>query len=129
MALNFLLSSSMNVSGRLIRHPDQAGFCSFNGFMTQVFVVQTDYWVLTIALCTYFILADFRRLSCYVQNQRWLLMALPWVFSIVWASLGLVLAGYGDIGACRPRPPLPPSCPTHTMLTDPDFYRVLVHVR
>ncbi|KEZ41754.1 hypothetical protein SAPIO_CDS6729 [Scedosporium apiospermum] len=99
MALNFLLSSSMNVSGRLIRHPDQAGFCSFNGFMTQVFVVQTDYWVLTIALCTYFILADFRRLSCYVQNQRWLLMALPWVFSIVWASLGLVLAGYGDIGA------------------------------
>ena len=56
MAFNFLLSSSMNVRGSWIGAPEQARFCSFNGYITQVFVIQTDYWVLTIAVYTYFVL-------------------------------------------------------------------------
>jgi hypothetical protein len=99
MALNFLLSSSMNVGGRLIGAPDQARFCSFNGYMTQLFVIQTDYWVLIIAVCTYFILADHKRASSWVQDHRVFLWCLPWFFSILWASIGLGVAGYGDIGA------------------------------
>ncbi|SPO01563.1 uncharacterized protein DNG_04236 [Cephalotrichum gorgonifer] len=99
MAFNFLLSSTMNVTGRLIGDPSQETFCSANGFLTQVFVVQTDYWVLTLAICTYFILADFKRPSYWVQDNVWILMAIPWVLSIAWASIGLALAGYGDIGA------------------------------
>jgi hypothetical protein len=101
MALNFLVSSSMNVSGRLIGAPEQAGFCSFNGFMTQFFVIQTDYWVLVIAICTYLILADYKRPSSWVQDNRKLLWLLPWFFSVLWASVGLGVTGYGDIGACK----------------------------
>ncbi|KAJ5368100.1 uncharacterized protein N7496_007860 [Penicillium cataractarum] len=99
MAINFLSSSAMDVSGHLIGEPDLEGFCSFNGFMTQVFVVQTDYWVLTIAICTYVILADHKHISCWVQENCRQLMAIPWVFSVIWASIGLGVAGYGDIGA------------------------------
>lgn len=99
MALNFLVSSAMNVGGRWIGAPEQAGFCSFNGFMTQVFVIQTDYWVLIIAVCTYFILADHKRSSAWVQEHPVILWALPWLLSTAWAAVGLGTAGYGDIGA------------------------------
>ncbi|KAK3390066.1 G protein-coupled glucose receptor regulating Gpa2-domain-containing protein [Podospora didyma] len=99
MALNFLTSSSMNVGGNWIGAPDRAQFCSFNGYMTQVFVIQTDYWVLIIAICTYFILADHKQMSSWVQENVIILWALPWFFSILWASIGMGVTGYGDIGA------------------------------
>ena len=101
MALNFLSSAAMNIGGKFIGAPEQHGFCSFNGFMTQVFVIQTDYWVLTIAISTYFILADHKRLAGWVQDHLLLLMSLPWLFSVLWASIGLGVAGYGNIGACK----------------------------
>lgn len=41
MAINFLSSASMNLSGNNIGSPKQKDFCSFNGFMIQVFVVQS----------------------------------------------------------------------------------------
>ncbi|KAF5697523.1 G coupled receptor 1 [Fusarium mundagurra] len=99
MALNFLSSTAMNINGNEIGAPEQERFCSFNGFMTQVFVIQTDYWVLTIAMCTYVILAGYKSLSSWVQDQRIFLSCLPWALSLLWAGLGLKLAGYGDIGA------------------------------
>ncbi|KAJ2897191.1 hypothetical protein MKZ38_004874 [Zalerion maritima] len=98
MALNFSASAGMNVSGNYISEPAQKAFCDFNGFMTQVFVIQTDYWVLTIAVCTYFILADHKHASAWVQDRRYLLFAIPWVFSCLWAGVGLGTAGYGNIG-------------------------------
>ncbi|KAL7758485.1 hypothetical protein ACKLNR_010912 [Fusarium oxysporum f. sp. zingiberi] len=99
MALNFLSSTAMNINGKEIGAPEHQAFCSFNGFMTQVFVIQTDYWVLTIAMCTYVILAGYKSLSSWVQDQRIFLSCLPWVLSLLWAGIGLKLAGYGDIGA------------------------------
>jgi hypothetical protein len=99
MAINFLMSSSMNVSGRWIGAPEQAGFCTFNGFMTQVFVIQTDYWVFIIAVYTYFVLTDLKRCSNWIQSHPWLPWVLPWLLSCVWASVGLAVTGYGDIGA------------------------------
>jgi hypothetical protein len=98
MAFNFLLSSSMNVSNRWIGAPEQARFCSFNGYMTQVFVIQTDYWVLIIAVYTYFVLTDQKRWSAWLHAHRILPWALPWVLSVLWASIGLGVTGYGDIG-------------------------------
>ncbi|EFQ28779.1 uncharacterized protein GLRG_03923 [Colletotrichum graminicola M1.001] len=89
MALNFLCSTAMNKRWLL----------RFNGFMTQVFVIQTDYWVLTIAVCTYFILAGHKTQSTWIQNHELVIWALPWIFSVLWAFLGLGIVGYGDIGA------------------------------
>jgi hypothetical protein len=100
MAANFVLSTTSNIAGRDIAAPEQAALCSFNGFMTQVFVVQTDYWVLLISLCTYFILAGYKTPSSWVQDNRLILAALPWVLSVSWAGIGLGTAGYGNIGAC-----------------------------
>lgn len=135
MALNFLSSAAMNLNGRYIGAPEQRGFCSFNGFMTQVFVIQTDYWVLVIAICTYFILADHKRASGWVQDHRLLLSSLPWVFSLVWAAVGLGTVGYGNIGACTGTTSPPPSRATvllfyrkHTSLTTLLPRRVLVHL-
>ncbi|KAJ4226111.1 hypothetical protein NW759_004699 [Fusarium solani] len=99
MAANFVLSTTSNIAGRDIAAPEQAALCSFNGFMTQVFVVQTDYWVLLISLCTYFILAGYKTPSSWVQDNRLILAALPWVLSVSWAGIGLGTAGYGNIGA------------------------------
>lgn len=91
----------MNLNKHYIQAPEQATFCNFNGFMTQVFVVQTDYWVLTISICTYLILADHKHLTSWVQDHEKVLFLIPWILSLLWAGLGLWLAGYGDIGACK----------------------------
>ncbi|KAL6364179.1 hypothetical protein LRP88_02095 [Fusarium phalaenopsidis] len=99
MAANFVLSTASNIAGRDIAAPEQAALCSFNGFMTQVFVIQTDYWVLLISLCTYFILAGYKTPSFWVQDNRLILAALPWVLSVTWAGIGLGTVGYGNIGA------------------------------
>ncbi|KAF2202701.1 hypothetical protein GQ43DRAFT_413143 [Delitschia confertaspora ATCC 74209] len=99
MASNFLSSSAVNLSGHLISDPPQKKFCSFNGFMAQVFVIQTDYWVLMIAICTFFILASYKRQSTWIQKHRIILWSIPWGFSVLWATLGIALTGYGGIGA------------------------------
>ncbi|KAK4449040.1 hypothetical protein QBC34DRAFT_299670 [Podospora aff. communis PSN243] len=98
MAFNFLLSSSMNVSGRWIGAPEQARFCSFNGYMTQVFVIQTDYWVLLIAVYTFVVLTDNKKWSAWLHERALLPWVVPWVLSVLWASIGLGVVGYGDIG-------------------------------
>ncbi|KAH6891516.1 hypothetical protein B0T10DRAFT_402115 [Thelonectria olida] len=99
MAVNFLSSTAMNVSGRYIGAPEQQAFCTFNGFVTQLFVIQTDYWVLIIAACTYFILAGHSRLSSWAEVHPRALFCLPWALTLLWAGIGLKVAGYGDIGA------------------------------
>ncbi|KAF6843529.1 G-protein coupled receptor 1 [Colletotrichum musicola] len=99
MALNFISSTSLNIAHRYINAPYNARFCNFNGFIAQVFVIQTDYWVLTIAVCTYFILAGHKRPSTWVQNHECIILLIPWFFSSLWAFIGLGVVGYEDIGA------------------------------
>ncbi|KAE9381377.1 hypothetical protein N431DRAFT_539044 [Stipitochalara longipes BDJ] len=81
MAINFLSSSAVDLAGHNIGEPGSKIFCSFNGFNIQDFVVQTDYWVLTIA-----------------EHQA-IVWCTPWFLSILWAVIGLGVVGYGDIGA------------------------------
>ncbi|PSN73254.1 hypothetical protein BS50DRAFT_596884 [Corynespora cassiicola Philippines] len=99
MAVNFLSSCAVNLAGHPLGDPSQKKFCSFNGFMTQLFVVQTDYWVLLIAISTYLILANHKYSSTWIQNHKIILWLVPWGLSSLWAALGLALADYGDIGA------------------------------
>ncbi|KAI8649046.1 hypothetical protein NCS55_01478100 [Fusarium keratoplasticum] len=95
-----LTRSSVLQKSQIISSPAYpAALCSFNGFMTQVFVIQTDYWVFLLSLCTYFILAGFKTPSSWVQDNRLILAALPWVLSVTWAGIGLGTTGYGNIGA------------------------------
>jgi len=96
-AINFISSASLNLHGPSIGKVP--GFCGFNGFMIQNFVVQTDYWVLTIAVCTYFIIADHQAPSSWMQDHRRVVWAAVWTFPLIWAILGITLAGYGDTGA------------------------------
>lgn len=108
--------------------------------MTQLFVVQSkysplngialptyansgtaDYWVLVIAVCTFLILANHKHLSSWIQEHRIIVWSLPWGLSALWAALGLGIAGYGDIGACK-------QLFSHTNYTWAlTVYRVLVH--
>ncbi|KAK5663849.1 hypothetical protein OQA88_52 [Cercophora sp. LCS_1] len=99
MAINTLLSTAMNLGGRWIGAPEQAHFCTFNGYMTQVFVIQTDYWVLVIAVYTYCLMNDRRRVSTWFETYPWAPWAAPWVLSVALASAWLAVVGYGDIGA------------------------------
>lgn len=120
MALNFLMSAASNLNGYDIGDPEMTKFCSFNGFMIQTFVDQSkysflfsfiymallanclvaDYWVLSIAVCTFIMVDDKKSVSQWLQNNKLIVWAVPWFLSLLWATLGLVLAGYGDIGAC-----------------------------
>ncbi|KAB5581052.1 hypothetical protein GE09DRAFT_461083 [Coniochaeta sp. 2T2.1] len=101
MAINFPSSAALNVSYRHhhLGDHEHRKFCHFNGFVTQIFVVQTDYWVLIIAVCTFLILADHKKLSSWIEERRILLYCAPWVLPVIWASLGLAIVGYGSIGA------------------------------
>ncbi|OCK80626.1 hypothetical protein K432DRAFT_281173, partial [Lepidopterella palustris CBS 459.81] len=99
MAINFMSSTAVNLSGHIISGKAEKPFCSFNGFMTQLFVVQTDYWVFTIALCTFLILANYKHQASWIQEHRIILWCLPWGLSTAWAAMGLGITGYGDIGA------------------------------
>lgn len=126
MAINFMSSSAVNLSGHDIGSEQCKKFCSFNGFMIQTFVDQStfahdgscdgitgfangdlaDYWVLAIAACTFIMVNDKKAVSQWIQDNRVVVWAVPWVLSLLWATLGLTLAGYGDIGACRSPFPL-----------------------
>jgi hypothetical protein len=123
MAVNFMASTSVNLSGSNLHSAVREGFCSYNGFMTQVFVVQSmyligakfgfasdisvaDYWVFIIATYTFLVLADYKHNSSRIEEHRIVLWILPWFFSILWASIGLGVVGYGDIGACKSYPSL-----------------------
>lgn len=99
--MNFMSSSAKNLAGPNIGVSSEKTFCSFNGFMIQVFVVQTDYWVLSIAVCTYLILANHKHQSSWIQDNRVVIWVLPWTLSLLWAAIGLAVVGYGDIGACE----------------------------
>lgn len=89
MAVNFMSSTAVNLSGYLLSGKPQKPFCSFNGFMTQLFVVQTDYWVLMIAICTFLILANYKHQSSWIQEHRIVLWCLPWGFSTLRVALGI----------------------------------------
>lgn len=117
----------MNLSGNDIGAPEFDTFCSFNGFMVQTFVIQTDYWVLVVAACTYFILADHRQLSSWAQDHRVVLTCLPWAFSLLWAVVGLIVAGYGTIGPCKLHRNT--AHPSWLVLIDSWLNRVLVYLR
>ncbi|OOF93638.1 hypothetical protein ASPCADRAFT_7855 [Aspergillus carbonarius ITEM 5010] len=97
-AFNVVISTGLIVSGTEIWSPSLKPFCSFNGFMAQAFVVQTDYWILSIAVCTYLILMDHTRAASWVQNYRVILWCVPWGLSLMWALLGFVIVRYGDTG-------------------------------
>ncbi|RAL04824.1 putative cAMP receptor-like protein [Aspergillus ibericus CBS 121593] len=97
-ALNVVISASLNVSGSHIGSISLEPFCSFNGFMAQAFIVQTDYWILSIAVCTYLILMDYTRAASWVQNHRIAFWCVPWSLSLLWAGLGLTIVGYENTG-------------------------------
>ena len=61
MAINFLSSSAVNLSGHNIGSPEMKTFCSFNGFNIQVFVVQSMSWFIN---CTFSICA------CWLPSSR-----------------------------------------------------------
>lgn len=44
-------------------------------------------------------LNDKKAVSQWIQSHKYIVWAVPWFFSLLWALLGLLLAGYGDIGA------------------------------
>ncbi|PWY90316.1 hypothetical protein BO94DRAFT_584329 [Aspergillus sclerotioniger CBS 115572] len=97
-AFNVVISTGLNVSGSEIWSSSLEQFCNFNGFMAQTFVVQTDYWILSIGVCTYLILMDHTRAASWMQNHRIILWCVPWSLSLLWAVLGLVIVGYGNTG-------------------------------
>lgn len=90
----------MDLAHRELDAPGQKVFCAVNGFANEVFVVQQDYWVLLIAICTYILLTDNPHASAWIQSYQIVLMPLPWLLSIIWAWIGLqVSGGYQNIGS------------------------------
>ncbi|KAF3130718.1 hypothetical protein TWF594_010242 [Orbilia oligospora] len=98
MALNFMFSAGWNVAGGDLALEESRTACSVNGFLTQVFVVQTDWWILVIAIATYIILGNFKTQSQYIQTHVWIPWVGPWVLSIIIAAICHGVLGYGYIG-------------------------------
>lgn len=92
-------------------------------------MVLADYWVLAIAICTYMILSGRRAQSAWLHDHKVVIWALTWLPSLLWATLGLMIVGYSDIGACKS---LTPSARTfqHTLACSLlTYHRVLVYQR
>ncbi|KAK6334847.1 hypothetical protein TWF718_010292 [Orbilia javanica] len=98
MALNFMFSAGWNVAGGDLGSEGSQTACSVNGFLTQVFVVQTDWWILVIAIATYIILGNFKTQSQFIQTHVWIPWVGPWFLSILIALVCHVVLGYGYIG-------------------------------
>ncbi|KAF3181331.1 hypothetical protein EYR41_005010 [Orbilia oligospora] len=98
MALNFMFSAGWNVAGGDLALEESRTACSVNGFLTQVFVVQTDWWILVIAIATYIILGNFKTQSQFIQTHVWIPWVGPWVLSIIIAAICHGVLGYGYIG-------------------------------
>ncbi|KAK6511448.1 hypothetical protein TWF481_000364 [Arthrobotrys musiformis] len=98
MALNFMFSAGWNVAGGDLALEESKTACSVNGFLTQVFVVQTDWWILVIAIATYIILGNFKTQSQFIQTHVWVPWVGPWVLSIIIAAVCHAVLGYGYIG-------------------------------
>ncbi|KAF3919299.1 hypothetical protein ABW21_db0200708 [Orbilia brochopaga] len=98
MALNFMASSGMHISGGDLALKQNQTACTVNGFLTQVFVVQTDHWILIIAIATYIILGNLKTASHFIQRHAWLPWLPPWIFSIIVAVVCQETLGYGYIG-------------------------------
>ncbi|KAK6510817.1 hypothetical protein TWF506_009912 [Arthrobotrys conoides] len=98
MALNFMFSAGWNVAGGDLALEESRTACSVNGFLTQVFVVQTDWWILVIAIATYIILGNFKTQSQFIQTHVWIPWVGPWVLSIIIAAICHAVLGYGYIG-------------------------------
>jgi hypothetical protein len=47
MAMDYLLAAARNLSGHNIGTPEEKKFCSFNGFMVEAFVNQSEISVLS----------------------------------------------------------------------------------
>ncbi|KAF3279180.1 hypothetical protein TWF132_000722, partial [Orbilia oligospora] len=97
MALNFMFSAGWNVAGGDLALEESRTACSVNGFLTQVFVVQTDWWILVIAIATYIILGNFKTQSQFIQTHVWIPWVGPWVLSIIIAAICHGVLGYGYI--------------------------------
>jgi hypothetical protein len=54
-----------------------------------------------IAICTFFLLADYQHQVRWVQGHRILLWSVPWLLPILWAALGAGIDGYNNTGACK----------------------------
>ncbi|KAK6529033.1 hypothetical protein TWF694_004253 [Orbilia ellipsospora] len=98
MAINFLWASGIHVAGGDLALPKNNTTCNVNGFLTQLFVVQTDWWILVIAIATYIILGNFKAASQYIQSNIWIPWLPPWIMSIIIALVCQLALGYGYIG-------------------------------
>ncbi|KAF3924717.1 hypothetical protein AA313_de0207808 [Arthrobotrys entomopaga] len=63
-----------------------------------LFVVQTDWWILIIAIATFIILGNYKAASQYIQSNVWMPWLPPWIMSILIAVICQVVLGYGYIG-------------------------------
>ncbi|KAH8147060.1 uncharacterized protein LAJ45_08859 [Morchella importuna] len=99
LSLNFLFSTAFQMSGRVINQQDHPKLCSTSGFLTQLFVVQTDYWALTIAINTWIMVGWGGKYAKFIRDSVGVIWAIPWLLSITCASVSLALVGYGDVGA------------------------------
>ncbi|BFZ61957.1 hypothetical protein YB2330_003035 [Saitoella coloradoensis] len=99
VALNFMVSARVSMNQEARGEIELKGkFCTANGVFTQWFIVQSDYWVLVIALCTY---AVFRPPGPTSLLRRALpyLLHLPYTLSLLQSILGATLIGYIDVGS------------------------------
>jgi hypothetical protein len=46
-------------------------------------IFTADYWVLTIAICTYLILANHKHRSNWIQDHRIVVSIFPWFLSVL----------------------------------------------
>lgn len=69
--------------------------------MVQLFVTQSDYWILTIAIYTFIIVTGQKQTAAWIDNHQPVVLAIPWALSLISAGVSLTITSYNDIGSCK----------------------------
>lgn len=98
-ALDILVPAVMDLRHQsLDKHSDYNG-CLANGFIVQLFVTQSDYWVLMIAIYTCIIVTGQRHIAAWMHSHQLIVMGIPWAISLTSAGVSMSFANYDDIGS------------------------------
>ncbi|KAI6380798.1 hypothetical protein MCOR25_001472 [Pyricularia grisea] len=98
-AVVILVPAALDLANQPLTAISNYSACVCDGFMVQLFVTQSDYWILMIAIYTFIIVTGQNQTAAWIDNHQIIVLAIPWAISVTSASVSLTISSYNDIGS------------------------------
>ncbi|KAL5940621.1 hypothetical protein ACKVV1_008288 [Pyricularia oryzae] len=98
-AVVILVPAALDLANQPLTAASNYSACVCDGFMVQLFVTQSDYWILTIAIYTFIIVTGQKQTAAWIDNHQPVVLVIPWALSLISAGVSLTITSYNDIGS------------------------------